>query len=76
MNGLQEFPLMVAHSGVVDFLDKLGVFIDEPRLPQYICRCVFYLRRNIIAYLIVYKSDLCHIFVSVTQSDTLVHTFS
>ncbi len=45
VDGLQEFPLMVAHSGAVDLLDQLGVFVDEPRLPQHIGCCVFYLRR-------------------------------
>lgn len=45
VDGLQEFPLMVAYSGMVNLLDQLGVFVDEPRLPQHIGCCVFYLRR-------------------------------
>lgn len=33
VDGLQKFPLMVAHSSMVNFLDQLSVFVDEPRLP-------------------------------------------
>lgn len=46
VDGLQEFALMVANSGTVNLLDQLGVFVDEPRLPQHIGCCVFYLRRT------------------------------
>lgn len=46
MDGLQEFALMVAHSGTVNLLDQLGIFVDEPRLPQHISCCVFYLRET------------------------------
>ncbi len=44
VDGLQEFTLMVANSGTIDLLDQLRVFVDEPRLPQHIGCCVFYLR--------------------------------
>lgn len=46
MDGLQEFALMVADSGMVNLLDELGIFVDEPRLPQYIGSCVFYLQNT------------------------------
>lgn len=46
MDGLQEFTLMVAYSGTVNFLDQLGVFVDEPRLPQDIGSRVFYLEEK------------------------------
>lgn len=32
MDGLEEFTLMVAHAGMVNLFDQLGVFVDEPRL--------------------------------------------
>lgn len=50
VDGLQEFSLMVADSGMVNLLDKLRIFVDEPGLPQYIGCCVFYLQ-NATCYL-------------------------
>lgn len=47
VDGLQEFALVVADSGMVNLLHQLGIFVDEPRLPQHIGCCVFYLRRTI-----------------------------
>lgn len=46
VDGLKEFALMVAYFGPVHLLDQLGVFVDEPRLPQNICRRVFYLKET------------------------------
>lgn len=43
VDGLQELALMVAHSGTVNLLDQLGVFVDKPCLSQHIGCCVFYL---------------------------------
>lgn len=46
VDGLQEFTLMVAYSGMINLLDQLSVFVDEPRLSQHVGRCVFYLRKE------------------------------
>lgn len=46
VNGLQEFTLMMAYPGTIDLLDQLGVFVDEPGLPQHIGCSVFNLRRK------------------------------
>ena len=47
VDGLQEFALMVANSGTINLLHQLCVFVDEPRLPQHIGCCVFYLRMEL-----------------------------
>ena len=44
---LEELPLVFADSGVVDLLHQLGVFVDEPGLPQHVSRCVLYLSPDI-----------------------------
>lgn len=46
VDGLQEFTLMVAYSGVVNLFDQLGVFVDEPGFPQHICCRVLYLKET------------------------------
>lgn len=41
MDGQQQLPLMHAYSGVVSLSGKLGVLVDEPRLPQHVGRADF-----------------------------------
>lgn len=43
VDGLQEFPLVLAHTRVVDLLHQLGVFVDKPRFSQDVGCCVLYL---------------------------------
>lgn len=44
MNGLQELPLVLPHTRVVHLPHQFGVLVDQPRLPENICRCVLHLR--------------------------------
>lgn len=43
VNGLKELALMFPDFGVVHLPHQLGVFINEPRLPENISSCVFHL---------------------------------
>lgn len=43
MNGLKELALMFPDFSVVHLPHQLGVFINKPRLPEYISSCVFHL---------------------------------
>ena len=40
----QELPLMGSDPGVGDPLHQLGVFVDQPGLPQHVGRSVFQLK--------------------------------
>lgn len=44
VNGLEKFPLVLPDSGMVHLPHQFGVLIDEPRLPENICSCVFHLK--------------------------------
>lgn len=44
VNGLEEFSLVLPDFGVVDLLQKFGVFVDEPRLAQDVGRGVLDLK--------------------------------
>lgn len=46
MNGLEKFPLVLSHSGVIHLPHQFGVLVDEPRLPEYIRSCVLYLQKE------------------------------
>lgn len=52
VNGLKELALMFPDFGVVHLPHQLGVFINEPRLPENISSCVFHLweRVSIVAF--------------------------
>lgn len=43
MYSLEKLPLVLADSGVVNLLHQLGVFVDQPSLPQHVSCCVLYL---------------------------------
>lgn len=43
VDGLQELALVFPDLGVVNLLHELGVFIDEPRFPEYVSSRVLHL---------------------------------
>lgn len=43
MDGLEELTLVFPNFGMVDLLHQLGVFVDEPRFPEYVGSSVFHL---------------------------------
>lgn len=43
VDGLEKLALVFPHLGVIDLLDQLGVFVDEPCFPEYIGSCVLHL---------------------------------
>lgn len=46
MDRLQELALVFPDLGVVDLLHELGVFVDEPRFPEYVSSRVLHLSRD------------------------------
>lgn len=44
MDGLKELTLVFPNPALVWLLHQPGVFVDEPRLPENVCRSVFDLR--------------------------------
>lgn len=46
VDGEQQLALVHADSGVISFSWQLGVFVEEPSLPQHICCCIFGLRKE------------------------------
>lgn len=43
MDGLEELTLVFPNFGMVDLLHQLGVFVDEPRFPEYVGSSIFHL---------------------------------
>lgn len=43
MDGLEELTLVFPNFGMVNLLHQLGVFVDEPRFPEYVGSSVFHL---------------------------------
>lgn len=46
MNGLKELSLVLPDLGMVDLLEQLGVFVDEPCLAEDIGRSIFDLQEK------------------------------